>query len=278
VAVWDDVFSKIPEGTRAAIVQGDADVTMTAKVAVFRGQVELHLGAASDVQVAGAPAVAAPAPAVASATGALAPGQITIGDKGKNVTVRAKVESARRPASERAPFVLRLVGEPGAIAGGIDLVFWEDTQKAIPAEHQAEPGDLVEVKGTVGEYRGTLQLRLNDPAGLKVLKKGTAEGRGGGTSKAPSEPTPIALQDLGKHLNTPERVRVQGRVVAVEPVTYGNKVTLADLTSDGVRAMALYYDSALKPGQKPEVGASLTLDGTVMALSSGDPVLVVNTP
>ncbi len=275
VAIWDDVFSGLPADTVAAIRDGAGTLKMRAKVNVFKEQVELHPGA-GDVTVAGsgsAPKAAAPAVAKApvSADGSVAPGSITKADMGKVVTVKARVESARKPTTERAPFVLKLSGESGG--GSIDLVFWTDTQKAIPTENQAEPGDMVTVKGKVSEHRGSLQLQLESPADLKVTERGGA----GKSSQSPQSAAPaksVTVAEMGKQ-PAGTRIQVEATIVESTPVTLGHRLTVADPKSPTEKGTVLFYDSALRPDHRPEAGKTLTLSGSIAALDNGDPVLVV---
>jgi DNA/RNA endonuclease YhcR with UshA esterase domain len=278
VAVWDDVYSKLSPAVTQAISQGQGQLELQTEVAVFRNAVELHLKDAAAAKVAGAPAPAPTQATSASAPapdGVLAPGQITRNDIGKTVPVKALVESARRPSTERAPFVLRLTGEPNGPAGSVDLVFWADTKEAIPADHQAEVGDLVEARGKVDEHRGALQLRLEGPATLKVLKRaGTGPASSPKPSSSAPQPPTISVAELPAHVGKLP-VSVQALVVSSEPIRFGTRLQVADPKNLSQTATVLFYDSALTPTLRPETGRTITLSGPVMSLATGDHALVV---
>lgn len=52
----------------------------------------------------------------------------------------------------------------------IQLIYWADVAKNIPSDQAPAAQDRVRVIGTVSEYRGRLQIVLNDAANLQKLK------------------------------------------------------------------------------------------------------------
>lgn len=95
-------------------------------------------------------------------------GEITEEMLGQLVSVRGTVKQVtERPSKtrERIHIVTLADGDHR-----IQLVYWADVAKKIPAEQVPVAQDQVRVVGKVSEYRGRLQIILNDAGDLKKLK------------------------------------------------------------------------------------------------------------
>ena len=230
VAVWPDVFAQV--AGRAGIVPG-AKIAITVQIAEFRGAAEVHVKDAAGLKVLGAEAAAPVAQAATPAVAGVAPkagitpiSQLETAEKKKNYTIRGVVVSARAPRTDTAPFVIK-VRDAGA---AIDLVFWKDTADQLAPTQKVEVGDQVQVTGSLDEYRGTLQLRLEAVGNLKTQKSDPALFQDAAqttptATMAPGAPQ-AAVQDA-KALPTlaeaavDARAVVKGEVAAVAPVRLG---------------------------------------------------------
>lgn len=86
---------------------------------------------------------------------------ITVERKGERVTVRGRVaRSWHPPPGSKAPRKLVLRDD----AGTLDAIYWLD--EPIPAA----VGDDVEVRGSIDDYKGTVQLRIWRAEDVRVLE------------------------------------------------------------------------------------------------------------
>ncbi len=95
-------------------------------------------------------------------------GEITHEMIGQLVSVRGTVQQVmERPSKtrERIYIVTLADGEDT-----IQLVYWADVAKKIPADQSPIAQDRLRVSGKVSEYRGHLQIILSDAGDLKKLK------------------------------------------------------------------------------------------------------------
>lgn len=296
VAIWPDVFNAIP--AKDAVKDG-ANVTVKAEVAEFRGAIELHVNQASDVQVAGASSAAGAAvtsqtaPAATSATsdvwgkapaagtksggsGGVEPiSSLTRERSGQEVTIVGKVSSARAPSSETAPYIFKIADSTGSV----DVVFWKDTAEKLSDAQKVNVGDQVWVHGKLGEHRGNLQIRVEDPKGIqspksdpKLFESGNKAGETSATqSRADIKEMP--LSQIGQ-ANVRQLVKIKGKVTAMEPIRAGRQLKVRDASGE---ATVLLWDTAegLNPElHKLQVGDNLAVDG-VIADSNGKRVLEV---
>lgn len=129
---------------------------------------------------------AAPKKEVGGATSAPAsqpakPKKVKIGEIDKSmlgqwVSVRAKIlKLIERPSRTREQITIITLREGEAT---IEVVYWADTAKKIPADQKPAEGDNVRVVGKVSEYRGRLQIAVEGPDGIKKVKPKKAKGEG----------------------------------------------------------------------------------------------------
>lgn len=287
-AIWRDTYADVAgkEGLAA-----NAKIEFDAEVAEFREKLELHIKDAASVKVAGgapaakpvAPAAAAApaagkpaaAPAAASADGKVTIGAITSEMVGKTVEFTATLRSLRLPRTETAPYMI----SAGDESGTIDVVFWKDTYDGLKETQRPERDEQMLIKGEVGEYRGKLQIKIVDPAGLQTPRS-QPDAFKKGAAAAPAAPQ--ASVTAAKEVNVAEAlksdvgtfVKVSAEVTKVERLTAGQRVTVKDDSGAGV---VLLWDTAT--GVKTEAIAltpstKITIAGRIATTSQG-PVLVV---
>ncbi|MCX7019036.1 MAG: exodeoxyribonuclease VII large subunit [Candidatus Sumerlaeota bacterium] len=258
VAIWPDVFNQIADKDK---IKHGAKVTIHGEGALFHNAVEIHVTNAADVIVndgkAEAPSAASAAPATAiapaakqtSATSTLAKGDVTgIGSitpvmVKQTVTISGKVTSARAPKTERAPYILKITDDTGSI----DVVFWTDTAQKLTDAQKVNEGDKARITGQVNEFNKNLQIRVDDPAGIKTPKSHP--------DLFPSDKsTSASAQNMGKTsrlailpiaevagVAIKDRVAISGRVETVEPLRAGKRLTVKDPTG---MATVLLWDTA----------------------------------
>lgn len=302
VAIWNDVFAQVAGKEQ---LKDGARVEVKGEVALFRDTPELHVNSATDVSIQGATQSAAPAgaaaaiapastppaassaapPASAAAPAASAPAstqraispisELTKDKLGQIVTINGKVTSARKPSTETAPYVFKV----SDASGSIDVVFWKDLAGQLAEGQKLDQGDQARLTGKLSEYRGNLQLQISEKSGIQTPKTDPTLFQG---SPAPAAGTPQAAAqkvslDQFAAAKRGERVQIEGRVAAIEPVRTGRKVTVED---GKAKANVLLWDTAeglvtavrtLKPQDK------ITLAGKVDQVA-GSPVLVVSRP
>lgn len=131
----------------------------------------LGLAFQSALLVAAEPAAAAPAAAAAAGAfvpleGAVPASKVTDASVGQEVVVVGQVQSVKPSEGERVPTRLTLSEASGKT---FQVVYWPDLAatieggKGTPAE-----GTAVSAKGTVDQYRDTLQIKIKDAAQIRI--------------------------------------------------------------------------------------------------------------
>lgn len=286
VAIWPDVFSQI--SAREALREG-ARVKIKGKVAEFRGALEIHVNKPSDVVIEGgtaggtSPAAAStsektsPPSSAATAPGAVTPiAQLTSDKIGQKFTIQGTITSARRPSSERAPYILKVKDATGSI----DIVFWQNLADQLSDAQKANEGDVVRVSGTLGEYRGSLQLKPEKPADIQTNKTNPEVKAEQPAAKTVQEPQAGAVSAPASDLSVlpvGSSIRIEGKVVAVERMRLGQKLTISNGTQ---RWLVIVWATAsgLRPAiERVRGGEDVTLQARV-ELQDGQRILVVTRP
>lgn len=275
VAIWPDVMGEIAEASRP---KKDADVTISGVVREFQGTKEVHVRESQDVKLAGgasagtaaaaaasaahAAAVAAPAQAPAASGGDTAIGTITEAQKGNVVTIAGEVMSVREPNNDRAPYVVKVRDASGTV----DVVYWKDTADKMTEPQKPTRGAMVRVKGKVDDFRGTIQIRVEDATGIQTRTSSPSAswegvGRQGNLAAVPAA-VPATLGEVAT-LELGKRVEVAGGVKERERLRTGQRLVLAD---DSGEASVLLWDTAV--GVQPAAGAlgtqhQVKLQGTI---------------
>jgi hypothetical protein len=322
-----------------------ASVKVNGKVGEYRGKVQVRVENASGLQISGGGAAAGASSAVSGATtatalsgssasgssppsgggmwgasgsssagAAAAPaaaggitkiGSLSAANKDQVVTISGKVTAAKKPANDRAPYQLTVNDGTGSIM----VVFWSTLATTLPANKQMETDDQIQVTGKLGDYRGTLQVRLEDANSLKTSKSdpslftgagaatsgaGASSGGSSTSGKAPLDVSSAAngtapsggaasaasLSSLLSSAPVGQHVAIKGEVSSIEPLRLGRKLQLVDAATNS-GAIVLLWDTA-DDGVPPDtrflkLHNKLSVNGTV-ADAQGQKVLVVSKP
>ncbi|MCK4563054.1 MAG: OB-fold nucleic acid binding domain-containing protein [Verrucomicrobia bacterium] len=90
-------------------------------------------------------------------------GQIEVLDNASPTTVRGRVAGVWVPSPDsKAPCRITLA-RPG---GSLEIVHW------FKPEHQVAVGEQLEIKGTVGFYKGRMQLKVQKPSDIRLHPEG----------------------------------------------------------------------------------------------------------
>jgi len=90
-------------------------------------------------------------------------GQIKALGKPAPTIVRGQVSEVRAPPPDsRAPYRIVLA----VPSGSLEVVHW------FPPEHRVAVGDRVEIKGTIGFYKGRMQLKVRNPGDIRLHPEG----------------------------------------------------------------------------------------------------------
>jgi hypothetical protein len=91
------------------------------------------------------------------------PGQITVLENAAPTSVRGQVaEVWAPPPDSRAPYRI-ILDRP---EGRVEVVHW------FAPEHRVAVGDRVDVQGTIGFYKGRMQLKVSHPGHLRLYPEG----------------------------------------------------------------------------------------------------------
>ncbi len=171
--MWRDQYEGF--GNEDAIKKGDK---FTAKVTVteYREKIELRLNRASDIKIEKTAekkespvAEKEPKKEVKKEGGYTNIGDINNDYLGEVVKVKGKFTSVGTPWKDTAPYICMLKDDTGIV----QVVFWSDVFDALEVEVKDLKNAEVEVESVVNEYRGTIQIKVNHPDAIKILKKGS---------------------------------------------------------------------------------------------------------
>lgn len=91
------------------------------------------------------------------------PGQIEVLEENVPISVRGQVVEVRSPPPDsRAPYRL-ILDRP---EGRVEVIHW------FAPEQQAAVGERVEVQGTIGFYRGRMQIKVRAPGNIRYSPEG----------------------------------------------------------------------------------------------------------
>jgi len=180
--MWRDKYEEF--GDENALKKGDnfqAKVTITE----YRNSIELRLNRASDLKILKSEE-AKPAPEAVAQPQEVKKEEpkevkkeeqkegeftkissITKDSVGETVKVKGKFASVRAPWNERAPYTCMLKDDSGTI----QVVFWSDVFDALGVTVDELKNADIEIQSIVNEYRGILQIKVNHPDNIKIIKK-----------------------------------------------------------------------------------------------------------
>jgi len=176
--MWRDKFEEF--GDENALKKGDS---FTAKVTVteYNNKFELRLNRASDIKITKAEEPKATPGAVTEVKEMKKEekkegdytkiGSINKDSLGETVKVKGIFTSVRKPWNERAPYICMLKDDTGTV----QVVFWSDVFDALEVKVEELKNAEVEVNSILNEYQGTIQIKVNHPDNIKILKKSTPE-------------------------------------------------------------------------------------------------------
>lgn len=257
--IWPDTYEVVE--ARFNLAAGDL-IRVRARVTEFRGQIQLTLRDVEELQLlskGSAAPRAEPGQPAAAPKALTAISSINESLMGQEIYIQATINNVREPRSERAPFIVTLTEGDAAIP----MVFWSDLHARI-AQH-IRVGNVIRAKVTVGQHRGTLQVRLRDSRDLEVVSAGARP-----DSKAPSPeaaaPSAAAgeVVEIGRLTEewVNQTVTISGKIASVEALGKGKRLRVEDSTGDVHVVLWENIVSGLAAdGLQP--GRSITLTGLV---------------
>lgn len=156
--VFQDTWARIPN---TDFLRPGTQVDIFGKVDEYRGQRQLTIAQPNHVRRT--PGSADMGFMVSSNGGEYTPisvGAISLLTVGQAVVVSGVVSKYEVPDADRIPFKVE-VRDP---TGAIEVVYWKDLDARIPTANKPVPGQEIHIGGVVSEFRGGLQLRVDDPA------------------------------------------------------------------------------------------------------------------
>ncbi len=186
----------------------------------------------------------------------LGPGQITKSMASQTVRIAGRVSGYRAPWKERAPHVITLE-KSGA---KIDIVFWSEVEKGLGPQMamMIQSGSLIEAIGVVNDFRGSLQLQINQAEDLTLLEQGS------GALAAPAADTAASVADAALSLANPASTPPPSAMAEAVSAASAARVLESALPALGettlstprpVPLAAMRPDSGPSPSSAPEQNA-----------------------
>lgn len=281
IVLWKETYNQI--SIKEQLKPG-TKIRVTGQVKDFKGNINLNVNNASDVQLFDtpmtAPAIQQPIAAPPVASGVLTPSQVNNSLLERSITVQGLVKEYKAPRNERAPHTVILADNTGSL----DVVFWSDVATALGSEKMPAAGQTLKINGQVSEYRGKIQLKVANasdivPMGVNVIQSTPAvasstTAAAPSSTQSPAQPADTAPVDTSETL-TPSNitnnllgkvVKVRGKIVDVKP-SWKDTAPTTVLISDGVKDVAYVYwpdlGAQLTAEQKPEIGNAVQVEGEV---------------
>ena len=284
VVVWPDTYDHIPSQEQ---IKPGSEIIVTGTVKEFRHDLNLNVNNPEDLILKGAETAPSgekdviaviPVGLVSAPVGVLTPQEIGHSRLKSAVTVIGAVRNFKPSWNEQAPNSIYLQGAGRVLR----VVYWGEVARKLGAPWIPKLGQILLVKGTVEEYKGDLQLKVQAAGDIKEIsaiqdkapassEKKMARTRKTSAGIVPGEPgseeNPILLKAgqvtfgyIGKY------VQVQGDVLdftASWESSAPNKVRI----SDGERSVIIVYwpdvAEAIPTSHKPEVGKAIVVKGKV---------------
>ena len=262
VVASPEVFE--PLAAQASLAPGDM-VHASARVTKYRDEIQLTLRAAEDLRVLSKAQSGKPAGDTSSTSAAETPltplAKVNDSLKGKDITVQALVSAVQEPRSERAPFVITLTD--GSVK--IPMVFWNENDLYTKIKGHVRVGNTVRTKVSVGDYRGTLQLRLRNPQDIQsVAALPTSAEREQNDRPIPPAANPADKMDIGRITDewTNRTVTVGGTITTSDNIGKGQRVRVRDASGE---IQIILWDNVLAklPAADLASGHGITVTGSV---------------
>lgn len=283
VVAWRNVFEASGDDAR---LQRGATVEVRANVAQFRGEPQLQLADARDITVV-ADASQTDTSGNETATPAVALSELGSEHVGKNVQIKGIVRSVRAPGEgTKAPYMVTLDDNGTEMT----LVFWSATYAQLANAAALCAGAPVKATVAVSDYRGKLQLTLNDAANLEIGTAASAAPAATPAGKKPPAATPKAASSPQSTASTPSMPSTSSAVPVLTPsaaaalddgaqVVVSGMVKNVRLAQSGSRAPTCIYlvgdkadvqlvcwadtYEAIPSGQRPGVNSAIKAAVTV---------------
>lgn len=154
ITFWQDIYDEIQN---KILLAPGAAVRVRVEVRTFKDKLQLALGQGMDIEFL----AAAPDPAPLTPAGA-----VTRAMAGKTIKVTGRVAQIQAPeAGSRAPHEVTLQDDGKDVC----FVYWDAVASLLDDGNKPFVGALMTVKGQVNEYKGKLQIKIEDPADLTLV-------------------------------------------------------------------------------------------------------------
>ena len=261
--IWPDVFAVVE--TQTSLAPGYL-VHATVRVSKYRDEIQLTLRAAADIRVLSKPEAAKSSDDTTSpsaSTKSLTPlASVNDSLKDQDITIQATISDVRNPTSERAPFIVTLTDGNA----NIPLVFWTELHDQVKQHIRA--GNTIRAKVTVGEHRGTLQVRLRNAQDIESVSTpaSATEHKDNNSPADNSTPpsTPDGKVDIARITEewANRSVTVAGAITASDNIGKGQRLRVRDASGE---IQVVLWDSVLAklPAAELVSGRNITVTGPV---------------
>ena len=195
---------------------------------------------------------------------------ITTDMVGSNVEVETTIKSITPPPEgSRAPVKIELTDTTGSIT----LVVWPDMYETLRAQSPLSTGDVIYLNAKVATYRDNLQLKIQAPTDVKIVRKAEPE-KPAAEAAAPAAPAPPP-QPAAAATTTPlagittamigKPVTVQATITEIREPREGSKAPYTvTLTQDSVNVpLVCWSDQYKQIKDKLKVGTRVRINGQV---------------
>ncbi|HOE64551.1 MAG TPA: OB-fold nucleic acid binding domain-containing protein [Candidatus Sumerlaeota bacterium] len=281
IVFWKETYNQI--AIKEQLKPG-TKIRVTGQVKDFKGNINLNVYNAADVQLfdapISAPSVQQPMTAPPLASGVLTPSQVNSSLLERTITVQGLVKEYKAPQTERAPHTIILTDNTGSI----DVVFWSDVAAGLGSEKMPAIGQTLKISGQVNEFRNKMQIKVSKASDIIPINENAIQSAPSPTTAASSAAPSIAQpearpveeepSDLSDTL-APSRitdsllgkiVKVRGKIVDIKP-SWKDTAPTTVLISDGIKDVAYVYwpdlGAQLTEAQKPVIGNAVQVEGEV---------------
>lgn len=196
-----------------------------------------------------------------------------------NVEVETTIKSITPPPEgSRAPVKIELTDATGTMT----LVVWPDMYETLKAQSPLSTGDVIYLNAKVATYRDNLQLKIQAPTDVKIVRKAEPE-KPAAEAAAPTTPTPpiqpptpaLPPQPVASATTTPlagittamigKPVTVQATITEIREPREGSKAPYTvTLTQDNTHVPLVCWSDQYKSiKDKLKVGTRVRINGQV---------------
>ncbi len=263
IVIWPDIYKAIPDKERFQI---EKDVIATGEVKEFYNRLEIHIAKPGDFRLADESVTAISAPSGRVAQKTELPSQptsipstgiytsisnITSAMLGQVVSIKGTIQNIRPSWQPSAPNTVSVQDSSGR---SIDVVYWPDVARELPPDQHPRIDSIMEATGTVDEYRGNLQIKIDRASNIKV-------------EHTTAQPTPvtgvITIGSISRQL-IGQKVTITGKITRSINVSGGKLLTVTD---DSGSITVPLWDSVteiMPDRDKIRTGAKVKISGQVI--------------